>query len=62
MKHRIKVQVPVEKHGLLGFKKTIIETRTVEVDGKTYRKITDRQKKTPYSVEEMMFYDWILGE
>ena len=35
MKHRIKVQVPVEKRGLLGFKKTVMETRTVEVDGRS---------------------------
>ena len=55
----IKVQVPVEKRGLLGFKKTVMETRTVEADGETYRKIKDQQKKKPFSIEEMMFYDWI---
>ncbi len=62
MKHKIKVQVQVEKRGLLGFKKTVMETRTVEVDGKTHRKLKDPQKKKPYSIEEMMFYDWIDEE
>ena len=60
MKHKIKVQMPVEKRGLLGFKKTIMETRTFEVDGKTYRKIKDQQKKKQYSIEEIMFYDDII--
>jgi len=39
-----------------------METRTVEVDGKTHRKLKDPQKKKPYSIEEMMFYDWIDEE
>ncbi len=60
MKHKIKVQVPVEKRGLLGFKKTVMAMRTVEVDGKTYRKIKDQQKNKPYSIEEMLFYDDII--
>ena len=59
MKHKITVHVPVEKHGLLGFKKTVMETRTVEVDGKTYRKIKDKQNSKPFLLEEMMFYDLI---
>ena len=37
MKHKIKVKVPVEKRGFLGIKKTVMETRTIEVDGKTYK-------------------------
>lgn len=45
MKHRIKVQVPVEKRGLFGGKKTVMETRVIEVDGLTYRKIKKEQKK-----------------
>lgn len=36
MKHNIKVKVPVEKRGFLGIKKTVMETRTIEADGKTY--------------------------
>ena len=59
MKHKITVQVPVEKRGQLGFKKTVMETRTVEVDGKAYRKINDKQNSKPFLLEEMMFYDLI---
>ena len=57
MKHKVKVQVPVEKRGLLGFKKTVMETRTIEVDGKTYKKLKKEWENRPYSIEEMMFYD-----
>ena len=62
MKHKVKVQVPVEKRGLLGFKKTVMETRTVEVDGKTYKKLQKEWNKRSYSVEEMMLYDEIFDE
>jgi len=62
MKHKIKVQVPVEKHGLLGFKKTVMETRNIEVDGKTYKKMQQKSKNRPYSIEEMMLYDDIFDE
>ena len=54
MKHKVKIKVPVEKRGLLGFKKTVMETRTIEVDGKSYRKIKNEQRNRPYSIEEMM--------
>ena len=60
MKRKVKVQVPVEKRGLFGFKKTVMETRTMEVDGKTYKKIKKQRDNRPYSVEEMMFYDDIF--
>ena len=62
MKHKIKVSVPVEKRGLFGMKKTVMETRTVEVDGKTYRKMQREQKNRPYSIEEMMLYDEIFDD
>lgn len=62
MKHKIKVQVPVEKRGLLGFKKTVMETRTVEVDGKTYKKAQKKWNNRPYSIEEMMLYDDMFDE
>ncbi len=62
MKHKVKVQVPVEKRGLLGFKKTVMETRTVEVDGKTYKKLQKEWNKRSYSVEEMILYDEIFDE
>lgn len=56
MKHKVKVQVPVEKRGLFGIKKTVMETRTIEVDGKTYKKMQQEKKNRPYSIEEMMLY------
>ena len=39
MRRKIRVQVQVEKCGLFGFKKTVLETDTIEVDGKTYKKM-----------------------
>lgn len=62
MKHKIKVNVPVEKRGLFGIKKTVIEPRIIEVDDKTYRKLKKEQKNRPYRIEEMMFYDEIFDE
>ena len=62
MKHKIKVQVPVEKRGLLGFKKTVLETRTIEVDSKTYKKLQKERDSRPYSIEEMMLYDDVLDD
>ncbi len=62
MKHRIKVQVPVEKRGFLGIKKTVMETRTIEVDGKTYKKMQQDYNNRPYSMEEMMLYDDLFDD
>lgn len=62
MKHRITVVVPVEKKGLFGITRTVTVKRTVEVDGKTYRKIMRKYKRRPYSVEEMMLYDEIFND
>ncbi len=62
MKHKVKVQVPVEKRGLFGIKKTVMETRTIEVDGKTYKKMKKEWENRPYSIEEMMFYDDLFGD
>ena len=62
MKYKIKVKVPVEKRGLFGFKKTVMETRTIEVDGKTYRKLQKEWKNRPLSDEEMMLYDDLFDE
>ena len=61
MKHRIKVQVPVEKRGFLGIKKTVMETRTIEVDGRTYNMMQRYYNNRPYSIEEMMLYDDLFG-
>lgn len=44
MKHKVKVQVPVEKRGLFGIKKIVMETRTIEVDDKTYKKMQQEKK------------------
>lgn len=62
MKHKVKVKVPVEKHGFLGIKKTVMETRTIEVDDKTYKKLKKEWNNRPYSIEEMMFYDDLFGD
>ncbi len=62
MNHRITIEVPVEKRTLLGFKKTVMEKRTVVVDGKTYRQIKKAWNCRPYSIEEMMFYDELFGD
>lgn len=53
---------PVEKRGLFGIKKTVMETRTIEVDGKTYKKMKKEWENRPYSIEEMMFYDDLFGD
>ena len=34
-----------------------METRTIEVDGKTYKKMKKEWENRPYSIEEIMFYD-----
>ena len=39
MKYEVKVQVPVEKRGLFGVKKTVMEICTIKMDGKTYKKM-----------------------
>ena len=44
MKHRVTVQVPVEKRGFFGRKKIVYEERTIVVDGPTYRKIKQAQE------------------
>ena len=62
MKHRIKVLVPVEKRGFLGIKKTVMETRTIEVDGRTYKKMQRDYNNQPYSIEEMMLYDDLFDD
>lgn len=62
MKYKVKVLIPVEKRGLFGIKKTVMETRTIEVDGKTYKKLQKKWKNRPYSIEEMLLYDEIFNE
>ena len=36
MKHKVKVKVSGEKRGFLGIKKSVMETRAIEVDAKIY--------------------------
>lgn len=57
MKHRVKVQVETEKRVLFGITRIVMETRTIEVDGKTYKKMKSDAANRPYSIEEMMLYD-----
>ncbi|WP_276622011.1 hypothetical protein [Sharpea azabuensis] len=37
-----------------------METHTVEVDDKTYKKLKRDHKSQPYTIEEMMLYDDIF--
>lgn len=62
MKLKIKVKVPVEKRGLFGSKKTIMENRVIEVDDATYKKMLKDKKKRLYSIGEMMLYDEVFDE
>lgn len=62
MKHKVKIQVPVEKRGLFGTKKTVMETRVIEVDDATYKEMQKNKKNRPYSTEEMMLYDEVFDE
>ena len=61
MNHKVKMMVPVEKRTLFG-KRTVMQERTVTVDGPTYRKMKKAERDRPFGIEEMMFYDWIFGE
>jgi hypothetical protein len=45
MKHRVTVQVPVEKRGLFGRRKIVYEERTIWVDGRTYRQMKRAQEE-----------------
>jgi hypothetical protein len=62
MKQKMKIEVPVEKRGFFGIKKTVMETRTIEVDNKPHKKQKKEREHRPYSMEEMLFYDDIFDE
>ena len=62
MKHKVKVQIPAEKRGMLGFKKTVMETCIIDVDDKTYKKMQQEWRNRQYSIGEMMLYDDIFDE
>ena len=61
MKHKVEVMVETEKKGLFGIR-MVLEKKTIEVDGKTYKKMQKEKKNRPYSIEEMMLYDDIFDE
>lgn len=60
MKHKVKVNVPVEKKGLFG-KKTVMEKRTIEVSGKTYRKMRKEEMQRSLDLDDEIFFD-LFGE
>ena len=47
MKHKVKIKVSVEKRGLFGTKKTVMETRVIEVDDATYKKCKRTRRIDP---------------
>ena len=57
MKRKIKAVVEVEKTGLFGRKKKILDKRDIWVDSKTYRQIRKKEKKKQPTFEEMMFFE-----
>lgn len=64
MKHRVRVQVPVERRGLFGRKKIVYEERTIVVDGRTYRRIQRVQKDKEFDdfLDEMEIMDAIFDD
>lgn len=60
MKHKITYYVEVQKRGLFGSTKTVLEERTKWMSGREYRRVKKEQRNQPYTVEEMMFYDDII--
>ena len=57
-KHKVTLTVETKKKGLFG-PKTVRLSRTVWVDGKTAR-AKKKAKCKPYTLEEMIFYDWLF--
>lgn len=66
MKHKIQIEIETTKKGFLGIPRKVKEKKTVIVDGKTYRKLKEQEKRNskprPYAIEEMMFYDDLFGD
>ena len=62
MNHRVKVLVEVEKRSLFGRTKTVLEERTIVVDGKTYRLMKQEQREADDMIDEMIFEDEILDD
>ena len=62
MKHKIKIKVPVEKTGLFGIRKTVYETRIIEVDGKTYKRLKKEQANRELDEMWMLLYEDLFGD
>ena len=67
MKHRVRVQVPVVKHGLFGKKKIVYEERIILVDGRIYRRMLKEQQNRGTNdflnfVDEMESLDAIFDD
>jgi hypothetical protein len=64
MKHRVRVQVPVEKRGLFGRRKIVYEERTIVVNGRTYRRMQRAQKDKGFDdfLDEMEIMDAIFDD
>ena len=65
MKHRITVQIPVERRGLFGRRKIVYEKRTILVDRRTYRRIQRAQRNAELDaflddmeIMDAVFDDW----
>lgn len=63
MKYKIKIEVPIKKKTLFGFK-TVYEERTVEVDRDTYMKWKKEQeeKEEEEFFEDMILYDMVFDD
>ncbi len=61
MKHKVTMLVETEKRGLFG-KKKVLEKRVVQVDGKTYRRMKREEKRKPYTIQQMMLFNWLLDQ
>ena len=64
MKHRVRVQVPVERRGLFGRRKIVYEERTIVVNGRTYRCMQRAQKDKGFDdfLDEMEIMDAIFDD
>jgi hypothetical protein len=64
MKHRVRVQVPVERRGLFGRRKIVYEERTIVVNGRTYRRMQRAQKDKGFDdfLDEMEIMDAIFDD
>lgn len=64
MKHRVRVQVPVERRGLFGRRKIVYEERTIVVNGRSYRRMQRAQKDKGFDdfLDEMEIMDAIFDD